>query len=50
MVANLEQRYDSLLISGAAEEVPSAEDIAAEVEQFLADLDTPEDPQGPSAS
>lgn len=50
MVANLEQRYDSLLISGAAEEVPSAEDIAAEVEQFLADLDTPEGPQGPSAS
>lgn len=50
MVANLEQRYDSLLISGATEEVPSAEDIAAEVEQFLADLDTPEDPQGPSAS
>lgn len=50
MVANLEQRYDSLLISGATEEVPSAEDIAAEVEQFLADLDTPEDPQGPPAS
>lgn len=51
MVGGLEQRYDRLLISGAADEVPTADDIAAEVEDFLAGLDGPGSGEdGPTAA
>lgn len=36
MVSGLEQRYDRMITSGAGAEVPTADDIAAEVEQYLA--------------
>ena len=36
MVAGLEQRYDRMITSGAGTEVPTADDIAAEVEEYLA--------------
>lgn len=39
MVHGLEQRYDRMITAGVTAEVPSAEDIAAEVEQYLAGLD-----------
>ncbi|MGY5764510.1 PAC2 family protein [Brachybacterium sp. DNPG3] len=38
MLAGLESRYDRMLIEGGGLEVPRADDIAAEVEQFLAGL------------
>lgn len=38
MVHGLEQNFDRMITSGAVDEVPTADDIAAEVEQFLADL------------
>lgn len=50
MVSGLEQRYDRMITSGAATEVPTADDIAAEVEHYLAGIaedgtvdDAPED-------
>ncbi len=42
MVAALEEQYDQLAASGAAS-VPSAEEIGAAVEQFLAEQDPPSD-------
>ena len=36
MVAGLEQRYERMITSGAGAEVPTADDIAAEVEEYLA--------------
>src|SRR5690606_6064329 len=36
MVAGLEKRYDRMITSGGADEVPTADAIAAEVEQYLA--------------
>lgn len=59
MVAGLEQRFDRMITSGAGAEVPRAEDIAAEVEEYLAtftgDDDSAaepapgtEDPSGPA--
>ncbi|WP_114854762.1 PAC2 family protein [Brachybacterium sp. YJGR34] len=52
MVAELEQRFDRMITAGGGAEVPTADDIAAEVEQYLAGFaedpsaeedDTPED-------
>lgn len=39
MVSGLEQQYDRMITAGAADEVPTADDIAAEFEQYLAGLD-----------
>lgn len=65
MVHGLEQRYDKMITAGVTAEVPTADDIAAEVEQFLAGLsedgedqdgdgegpagDAPSDPTDPTA-
>lgn len=56
MVTSLEKQYDRMLISGAADTVPTADDIAAEVEQYLAGFDASDagddagdDGDGPSA-
>lgn len=38
MVAGLEQRFDRMITSGAGAEVPTADDIAAQVEEYLAGL------------
>ena len=43
VVAALEEQYDQLSASGAAQ-VPSAEEIGAAVEQFLAEQDPPDFP------
>ena len=48
MVANLEQRFDRMITSGATAEVPTADAIAAEVEEYLASVDSgAEDPGEP---
>ncbi|WP_246955316.1 PAC2 family protein [Brachybacterium sp. Marseille-Q7125] len=39
MVAGLEQRFDRMITSGAGAEVPTAEDIAAEVQEYLASFE-----------
>ncbi|MEU2416307.1 hypothetical protein ABZ546_00770 [Brachybacterium paraconglomeratum] len=49
MVAGFEQRYDRMITSGAGSVVPSAEDIAAEVEEYLASFEA-EDGQAPEGS
>lgn len=49
MVAGFEQRYDRMITSGAGSVVPSAEDIAAEVEEYLASFET-EGGQAPEGS
>lgn len=36
MVSGLEQRFDRMITSGVGAEVPSGDDLAAEIEQFLA--------------
>jgi len=43
LVASLEQQYDTIQASGA-DPVPSADEIAAEFERFLAEQDKPDDP------
>jgi len=48
MVSGLETRFDRMITSGAGAEVPTAEAIAAEVEQYLASFDQ-EDGEGPAA-
>ena len=58
MVAGLEKRFDTMITSGVGSVVPSADDIAAEVEQYLAsfgdedgqDADGPAGSQGPTDS
>jgi hypothetical protein len=58
MVAGLEQRFDKMITSGVGSVVPSADDIAAEVEQYLAsfgdeegqDADGGTGPTGPDGS
>jgi len=40
MVSNLEQRFDRMITSGATAEVPTADAIAAEVEEYLASVST----------
>lgn len=59
MVAGLEQRFDRMITSGGGAEVPTAEAIAAEVQEYLASVDadaavegtpgatTPEEPRDP---
>lgn len=47
MVHAFEQRYDRMITDGAGQEVPTADDIAAEVERFLADLGESKDPPAP---
>ena len=49
MVAGFEQRYDRMITSGAGSVVPSAEDIAAEVEEYLASFEA-EGGQAPEGS
>lgn len=49
MVRGLEQHYDRMITTGAADEVPTADDIAAEVEQYLAGLGGNEDNGGADA-
>ena len=49
MVDGFEQRYDRMITSGAGSVVPSAEDIAAEVEEYLASFGN-EDGQAPEGS
>ena len=46
MVAGLEHQYDRMITSGAGTEVPRAEDIAAEVEQYLAGFTEDDAPPG----
>ena len=58
MVSGLEHRFDKMITSGVGSVVPSADDIAAEVEQYLAsfgdedgqDADGPAGSQGPTDS
>lgn len=47
MVSGLEQRFDRMITSGAADEVPTADDIAAEVEQYLAGFPDEQPDEGP---
>ena len=49
MVSGLEHRFDKMITSGVGSVVPSAEDIAAEVEQYLASFgdEDGQDPGGP---
>lgn len=47
LVAGFEQQYDRMITGGGGVEVPSAEDIAAEVEQYLAGLQDGERPEEP---
>jgi PAC2 family len=54
MVSGLEQRYDRMITSGVGAEVPTADDIAAEVEQYLAGFsdeqaDGPDDEAAPGS-
>ena len=49
MVAGFEQRYDRMITSGAGSVVPSAEDISAEVEEYLASFEA-EGGQAPEGS
>lgn len=62
MVQSLEKRFDRMITSGASAEVPTADAIAAEVEEYLASFDAegedgkstsgpdgPETPDAPSA-
>jgi hypothetical protein len=59
MVAGLEQRFDRMITSGVGSVVPTADAIAAEVEEYLASfgdedgqgrgrVDGPTDPEGPT--
>lgn len=57
MVHGLENRFDRMITSGASAEVPTADAIAAEVEEYLASFDTEgedakstTDPDGPEAA
>ncbi len=51
VVAQLEAQYDRMITAGAGDEVPTAEELAAEFEQYLANLDDhPEGGENPSAS
>ena len=55
MVAGLEQRYDRMITSGAGAEVPTADDIAAEVEEYLAGFGEQDDseqgePESPASA
>src|SRR5699024_5614107 len=43
MVSGLEARFDRMITSGAGDEVPTADAIAAEVEQYLASFEQGED-------
>lgn len=50
LVAGFEQQYDRMITAGGNVEVPSADDIAAEVENYLAGLgDAPQTDDGPTA-
>ncbi|WP_299303254.1 PAC2 family protein [uncultured Brachybacterium sp.] len=56
MVQSLEKRFDRMITSGANAEVPTADAIAAEVEEYLASFDaegedgeSTSDPDGPDA-
>lgn len=56
MVHGLENRFDRMITSGASAEVPTADAIAAEVEEYLASFDaegedakSTSDPDGPGA-
>ena len=55
MVSGLEARFDRMITSGAGTEVPTADAIAAEVEEYLASFEQgqdgkeTDDPEGPSA-
>ena len=54
MVSGLEARFDRMITSGAGKEVPTADAIAAEVEEYLASFEQEdegkdtEDPDGPT--
>lgn len=46
MVSGLEARFDRMITSGAGEEVPTADAIAAEVEEYLASFEQEDDGAG----